>query len=66
MADLYSVITGIQPDQQDIVEAELFARQILEAKFPDLDLREGTAIRDLVLRPSALLLAICKKGFNGC
>lgn len=64
MADLYSVISGIQPDQQDIVEAELLAKQILEANFPDMDLREGTGIRDLVLRPSAFLLALCKKGFN--
>jgi len=64
MADLYSVIEGIEPDQQDILEAELVARQILSAKFPDLDLREGTALRDLTLRPAAFLLAICSKGFS--
>ena len=64
MADLYSVITGIQPDQQDIIEAELLAKQILEANFPDLDLREGTGIRDLLLRPAAFLLALCNKGFD--
>jgi len=64
MADLYSVIAGIQPDQQDILEAELLAKQILEANFQELDLREGTGIRDLVLRPSAFLLALCKKGYD--
>lgn len=64
MADLYSVISGIQPDQQDVLEAELLAKQILEAQFPDIDLREGTAIRDLVLRPSAFILSLCKKGFD--
>lgn len=64
MADLYSVIAGIQPDTQDILEAELLAKQILEAQFPDLDLREGTGVRDLVLRPSAFLLALCKKGYD--
>ena len=64
MSDLYSVISGIQPDQQDIVEAELLAKQILEANFQDIDLREGTGIRDLVLRPSAFILALCKKGFD--
>lgn len=64
MADLYSVIAGIQPDQQDVLEAELLAKQILEANFPDLDLREGTGIRDVTLRPTAFLLAICKKGFD--
>lgn len=64
MADLYSILPGIEADQQDILEAELEARQILEAEFPDLDLREGTAIRDLVIRPAAFLLAICKKAFD--
>lgn len=64
MADLYSVIEGLEPTQQDVLEAELLARQILEANFPDMDLREGTGIRDLVLRPSAFLLALCKKGFD--
>jgi hypothetical protein len=64
MADLYSVIAGIEPDQQDILEAELLARQILAAQFPDLDLREGTGVRDLVIRPSAFILAICKKGLD--
>ena len=64
MADLYSVIAGIEPDQQDILEAELLARQILAAQFPDLDLREGTGARDLVIRPSAFILAIVKKGLD--
>lgn len=64
MADLYSIIAGIQPDQQDIVEAELLAKQILEANFPDMDLREGTGVRDLLLRPASFLLALCKKGFD--
>lgn len=64
MSDLYSVISGIQPSQQDILEAELLAKQILEAKFPDLDLREGTGIRDVVIRPAAFLLALCKTGFD--
>lgn len=61
MADLYSIIPGLQPSAQELLEAELLAKQILEAKFPDLDLREGTGLRDLVLRPSALLFALCKK-----
>lgn len=64
MADLYSVIAGIEADQQDILEAELYARQLLAAQFPDLDLREGTAVRDLVIRPSAFILALCKKGLD--
>lgn len=61
MADLYSVIPGMQPTQQEVLEAELLAKQILESKFPNMDLREGTGVRDLVLRPTATLLAMIKK-----
>jgi hypothetical protein len=64
MSDLYSVIPGLQPTSQEILEAELLCKQILEAQFPDLDLREGTGLRDLVLRPSALLLTLVKKGVD--
>jgi hypothetical protein len=64
MADLYSVIPGLQPTAQEILEGELLANQILEARFPDLDLREGTALRDLVIRPNAVLLALCKKAID--
>jgi hypothetical protein len=62
MSDLYSVIPGLQPTSQELLEAELLCKQILEAQYPTLDLREGTGLRDLVLRPSALLMALVKKG----
>lgn len=61
MSDLYSVIPGLQPTAQELLEGELLCKQILEAKFPELELREGTGLRDLVLRPSALLFALVKK-----
>lgn len=61
MATLYSVIPGLVPDQQEILEAELLAKQLLEAKFPDLDLREGTGLRDLVLRPTGYAMALLRK-----
>lgn len=64
MASLYSVLPGIQPSQQEIAQAELLAKQILEAAYPDLDLREGTGLRDIVLRPSAMLLALTRKGMD--
>lgn len=64
MASFYSVLPGLQPTQQDILEAELLAQQILQAQFPDLDLREGTGLRDLVLRPSAMMLAIVRLGLD--
>lgn len=61
MADLYSTLPGIQVTANEVLEAELLAQQILQANFPDLDLREGTALRDLTIRPGATLLAILKK-----
>lgn len=64
MTDFYSVLPGIQPSQGDILEAEYLAKQILEAKFPTLDLREGTGLRDTVIRPTATLLAMIKKGLD--
>ncbi len=61
MSSLYEIIPGIQLTSNEILEAELFAQQILQSKYPDLDLREGTAIRDLVIRPTATLLATINK-----
>lgn len=59
--DLYSYLPGIEVSANEILQAELLAYQILSAKFPDLDLREGTGIRDLVIRPSATILAMIEK-----
>lgn len=65
MADnLYTVLEGIQVSKEDILEAETFARQYLRALFPDLDLREGVALNDLVIRPFATLTAMLNKGLN--
>lgn len=64
MSDLYSVIPGLQPTAQELLEGELLCKQILEAKFPELELREGTGLRDLVIRPSAMLLALINKAAN--
>lgn len=61
MADLYSVLPGIQVSADEMKEAELIATQILTAQYPDLDLREGTGARDLVIRPTATLLAMVQK-----
>lgn len=59
--DLFSYMPGIELTQNELLNAELLTYQILSAKFPDLDLREGTALRDMVLRPSATLLAMVNK-----
>ncbi|HET8689741.1 MAG TPA: hypothetical protein VFM18_24305, partial [Methanosarcina sp.] len=61
MASLYSVIPGLVPSTQEVIEAELLAKQILEGEFPDMDLREGTGLRDLVLRPTAYAFAMLRK-----
>lgn len=61
MSNLYSVLPGLTPSSQEIIEAELIAKQILEGEYPDLDLREGTGLRDLVLRPTAYAFALLKK-----
>lgn len=56
--DLFSYLPGIEVTDDQVMAAELACQQILAAQFPDLDLREGTGIRDLVIRPSATLLAM--------
>jgi len=59
--DLLSVISGIQVTSSDILQAELLLTQVLAAQDPTLDLRTGTAIRDLAVRPNATLLATINK-----
>jgi hypothetical protein len=61
---LYSVFDGLTPTAEQIVEAELLAVQILQAQYPNLDLRLGTGLRDMVVRPSAMLLALVKIGLD--
>lgn len=59
--DLFSYLPGLEVTQNEVLEAELATQQILQAKWPTLDLREGTALRDLVIRPNATLLALINK-----
>ena len=59
--DLLSVIPGIQVSASDILQAELLLSQTLLAQDPTLDVRSGTAIRDLAIRPNATLLATINK-----
>lgn len=59
--DLFSYFPGIEVTTKDIIEAELLIYQVLQSKYPELDLREGTGIRDLVIRPSSTLLAMLNK-----
>lgn len=59
--NLFSYFPGLEVSQDELLFAEVFAQQLISAKFPDVDLREGTAIRDMVIRPSATLLALINK-----
>lgn len=59
--DLLSVISGTQVTADDVLQAELLLSQTLAAQDPTLDLRSGTAIRDLAIRPNATLLASINK-----
>lgn len=59
--DLFSYLPGLEVTANEVLQAELMAQQIVKAKYPDLDTREGTAVRDLVIRPNAHLLALINK-----
>lgn len=64
MTNLLEILPSLQVTADDVLEAELFAQQYLQAMYPDLDLREGTGVRDLVIRPTATLLALVNKGID--
>lgn len=64
MADLYSILPGITPTSDQVQQAELLAVQTLQAKYPDLDLRTGTAVRDLVVQPTAYMMALLEQALN--
>lgn len=59
---LYETIQGLTVTREDMQEAELLAEKLLNAYYPTLDLRDGSALRDIVLRPSATLMALIAKG----
>lgn len=59
--DLFSYFPGLELSQDELLRSEIFTQQLLSEKFPDMDLREGTAVRDLVIRPSATLLGLINK-----
>ena len=59
--DLFSYLPGLEVTDAELLEAELLSQQVLKAQWPSLDLREGTGLRDLVVRPSATMLALINK-----
>lgn len=61
---IFSIIDGLTVDSEDIIEAELFTEQYLSAQFPTYDFRQGTALRDMTVRPNATLLALVNKAIK--
>lgn len=59
--DLFQILPGLQVTETEMLEAEYMSKQILQAKYPDIELREGSGVYDLVVRPSATLLALVNK-----
>lgn len=64
MANLFDILKNLQPTAEEIQRSELFSQQFLESNFPDMDFRQGTAIRDLTVRPTASLIALISKGLE--
>ena len=64
MSNLYSILSELTPTQQDLIQGELLAKQFLEANFPDLDLREGTGLRDTVIRPVAMAFGLLDRALD--
>lgn len=58
---IFSIIEGLTVEKEDIIEAEVFSEQLMSSLFPTYDFRQGTALRDMVIRPNATLLALINK-----
>lgn len=63
-ANLYNYFSGLQVSSTEIANAESLAQSVLAARYPDMDFREGTGLRDLVIRPSATLMALLQKALG--
>jgi hypothetical protein len=64
MTNIFSIIDGLTVTSEDILEAELFSEQYLSSAFPTYDFRQGTALRDMTVRPNATLLALVNKAIK--
>lgn len=63
-ATFLDTLSSLIVSKEEIIEAEEFSKSYLSTLFPDLDLREGVALNDLVIRPNAVLIALIKKGLT--
>lgn len=62
--DLFQILPTLTPSANDVLQAELLCTQILQSSDATLDLRPGTALYDLVIRPTATLTATLRAGLN--
>ena len=58
---LYTTFENTVVTRDDQLEAEQLAVKVLEAAYPTLDLRSGSGLYDIVVRPTATLLAMIGK-----
>lgn len=58
---LYTTFENTVVTRDDQLEAEQLAVTVLEAAYPTLDLRSGSGLYDIVVRPTATLLAMIGK-----
>lgn len=63
-ASFLDTLSSLIITKEDVIEAEEFSKSYLSSIFPDLDLREGVALNDLVIRPTSTLIALIKKGLT--
>lgn len=61
MSNIFGIMNELELTRDDVLQAEVFAQQYLESKFPEVDFRQGTGVRDMVIRPSATLIALVNK-----
>jgi len=62
--DLYDVLPGLQVTADEVTAAEQMVVQLLNAAYPTLDLRDGAALRDLLIRPKGAQLALLRKAIQ--
>jgi len=62
--DIFSVMEGLTVERDEILEAETFTQKYLESLFPTYDFRQGTAVRDMVIRPNAVMIALIQKALK--
>ena len=64
MSNIFGIMNELELTRDDVLQAEVFAQQYLESKFPEVDFRQGTGVRDMVIRPNATLIALVNKAIT--